>query len=70
MTHSTFLEPIPSFLAPNMSVGYFNEEGIVHEGFFEHISIDPAGSLSSTAQDMAKFMTAFLNNGSFGGQQY
>ncbi|MHA1618281.1 MAG: serine hydrolase domain-containing protein, partial [Promethearchaeota archaeon] len=69
MTHSTFLEPIPANLTQDMSVGYYNDGDIVVEGFFEHFSFDPAGSFSSTAQDMAKFMNAFLNNGSFEVQQ-
>jgi CubicO group peptidase (beta-lactamase class C family) len=67
MTMSTFREPLPSHLERFMSVGYSAEKGILKAEDFELINgLYPAGSLSSTAADMAKFMIAHLQNGRFG----
>ena len=65
MTRSTFAQPLPPELAPLMSNGYKLASGEPQE--FEPISLFPAGSLSSTATDMAKFMIAHLQNGQFNG---
>ena len=58
MTHSTFRQPLPPALAPSMSNGYqlASEESKP----FEVVVPFPAGSLSSTAGDMARFMLAHL----------
>jgi CubicO group peptidase (beta-lactamase class C family) len=70
MTHSTFREPLPPELAPHMSNGYKYEKGAPKVGNFEFIhSFGPAGNLSSTATDMAKFMIAHLKNGEYKGQR-
>lgn len=67
MTHSTFREPLPAPLADDMAVGYHYEDGDFVPQEFEFISEDgPAGSLSSTATDMARFMIAHLQNGRLG----
>ncbi|HEV8487785.1 MAG TPA: serine hydrolase domain-containing protein [Blastocatellia bacterium] len=64
MTHSTFTQPLPSALAPNMSNGY----QLASDGPkpFEMITPFPAGSLSSTAADMTRFMLAHLQDGQLG----
>lgn len=69
MTESSFLEPLPSSLQSNMSKGYANNEYGISEGFFEYFAVNPAGGFSTTAKDMAKFMIANLNNGSYQNQQ-
>ncbi len=67
MEHSTFREPLPSPLAPDMSVGYTFENGVFVPQFFELINgMLPAGSLSTCATDMARFMIAHLQNGRYG----
>ena len=66
LNSSTFREPLPANLSMNMSTGY-NEYGQV--GYFEYLSVPPAGSCSSTATDMAKFMIALLDNGYYNGTQ-
>ena len=67
MTSSTFREPLPSELAPRMSGGYKFEQGAFKAGEFENIHpFGPAGSLTSSATDMAKFMLAHLQNGKLG----
>ena len=61
MANSTFRQPLPEAMRANMSVGY-KDADTPGEGF-EQISMPAAGSLSSTADDMAKFMIAHLNDG-------
>jgi CubicO group peptidase (beta-lactamase class C family) len=64
MTHSTFVQPLPLALAPFMSNGY----QLASDGPkpFEVVVPAPAGSLSSTATDMARFMMAHLEDGQLG----
>ena len=70
MHHSTFREPLPEDLAPDMAVGYKRENGLYKPGFFEFIGdFGPAGALSATATDMANFMIAHLQLGRFGDQR-
>lgn len=64
MTHSTFAQPLPANLAPSMSNGYELASGGPKP--FEVIGPFPAGSLSSTAGDMARFMVAHLQDGQLG----
>ena len=64
MARSTFVQPLPAQLAPLMSSGY--RLGSDSAGPFEIVNPYPAGSLSSTAEDMAQFMIAHLQNGQFG----
>jgi Beta-lactamase class C and other penicillin binding proteins len=61
MTHSTFRQPLPPDLAPFMSNGYQLASDDAKQ--FEMVRPAPAGSLSSTATDMARFMLAHLQNG-------
>jgi len=71
MNHSTFREPLPEDLAPDMAVGYKRKNGLYEPGYFELISdFAPAGALSSTATDMANFMIAHLQLGRFGDQRF
>jgi len=67
MQHSTFHQPLPSHLEVDMSVGYTYEKGMYMPHEFEYINgIAPAGSMSTTATDMAKFMIAHLQHGKYG----
>lgn len=65
MVNSTFAQPLPANLEPNMSKGYrlATDDPLA----FEMVSAFPAGSMSSTATDMANFMLAHLQGGSFNG---
>ncbi|HKY05092.1 MAG TPA: serine hydrolase domain-containing protein, partial [Blastocatellia bacterium] len=67
MTHSTFVQPLPSSLAPYMSNGY--QLASDEPKPFEIVNAFPAGSLSSTASDLARFMTAHLQGGRLGDAQ-
>jgi CubicO group peptidase (beta-lactamase class C family) len=64
MMHSTFTQPLPANLKPLMSNGY--NRGSDDPKPFEVITCYPAGSLSTTASDMARFMIAHLQNGKYG----
>jgi CubicO group peptidase (beta-lactamase class C family) len=66
MTRSTFDQPLPAALAKDMSKGYINASDDKPVPF-EDIEVAPAGSLSSTALDMAHFMIAQLEGGSYDG---
>lgn len=66
MTRSTFDQPLPPELAQDMSQGYIKASDDKPVPF-EDIEIAPAGSLSSTAIDMAHFMIAQLEGGSYNG---
>ena len=68
MVHSTFVQPLPPNLAPLMATGYMNaSEGKTKP--FEFVDTAPAGSSSSTGIDMAHFMLAYLNGGTYDGYQ-
>jgi CubicO group peptidase (beta-lactamase class C family) len=67
MAHSTFRQPLPADLKPLMSEGY--RPGNDKPFGFEFVNAAPAGALSSSADDMAKFMIAHLQDGQYNGQQ-
>ncbi|GCE02766.1 serine hydrolase domain-containing protein [Dictyobacter aurantiacus] len=69
MTYSTFRQPVPARLAPNLSKGYQYENGSNRVLPFELFQIAPAGSMSSTATDIANFMLAHLQDGRFNTQR-
>ncbi len=62
MEHATFRQPLPEGLAPAMSQGYRSRSDGQPQPF-EIVSGAPAGSLSSSGVDMARFMIAHLNEG-------
>jgi len=67
MTKTTFVQPLPANLAPIMSLGY--QKASDKPKPFEIVVPFPAGSVSTTATDMANFMVAHLQNGQFGDKQ-
>ncbi|OAB41213.1 serine hydrolase [Paenibacillus antarcticus] len=70
MKHATVQEPVPASLAPDAVLGYARKNGqfvtkpLTFEGGFR-----PAGSGSVSADDMAHFMIAHLQNGRYGEHQ-
>jgi CubicO group peptidase (beta-lactamase class C family) len=67
MYSSTFREPLPPDLKHQVSDGYRFQSGALKAMPFEYVhNFAPAGALSSTAVDMAKFMIAHLNDGAYG----
>jgi len=67
MAHSTFRQPLPENLKPLMSEGYDNASGPSKK--FEFVEAYPAGSMSASAADMARFMIAHLQNGEYQGNR-
>lgn len=76
MHHSTFREPwaaedpapMPDQLVQDVSKGYRRLAGGYEAGTFTFISqVGPAGALSTTATDMARWMLAHLNGGELDG---
>ncbi|HEU5208311.1 MAG TPA: serine hydrolase domain-containing protein, partial [Longimicrobiales bacterium] len=66
----TTRQPLPAQLVADMSQGYEWSGGTFEEEPFEIITgAAPAGSISSSASDMAKFMLAHLNGGELNGQR-
>jgi CubicO group peptidase (beta-lactamase class C family) len=67
MRHSTFRQPLPAPFRPFMATGYERASGEPMP--FELVGPAPAGSLSSTGADMARFMIAHLNGGELDGKR-
>ena len=65
MAHATFRQPLPAALAPDMAAGYALASEPAKP--FEIVVAAPAGSLSASGADMAKFMIAHLEGGEYGG---
>jgi hypothetical protein len=61
MKTATFRQPLPARLRPLMAVGYPQVSGGAKG--FEYVVAAPAGSLSASGLDMAKFMIAHLEGG-------
>lgn len=61
MAHSTFRQPLPRSLAPFMATGYRLASD--KAGKFEYLPTVPAGALSASGVDMARFMMAHLDQG-------
>jgi CubicO group peptidase (beta-lactamase class C family) len=67
MDHSTFRQPPPGPLAAGISSGHIVRDGLLLAQSFEFVNgLTPAGALSSTASDMARFMIAHLELGAYG----
>ena len=67
MRHSTFRQPLPKNLEPDMSKGY--KQASLPAEPFEIVNAAPAGSLSASGIDMSRFMLAHLNDGELDGQR-
>ncbi|MCA1595834.1 MAG: beta-lactamase family protein, partial [Chloroflexi bacterium] len=67
MKYATFRQPLPKELEPYMSKGYKVASGEAQP--FEIVAIAPAGSISISGGDMARFMIAHLQNGAFASQR-
>ena len=69
MDRSTAAQPPGGELGEAVSKGYVVADGPQERGF-EFVPLRPAGSISATATDMARFMQLHLQNGEFDGEQY
>lgn len=64
MRNSTFRQPVPQRMVPMLATGYRRASGTPVD--FEFVGPRPAGSMSATGADMARFMIAHLNGGAIG----
>ena len=67
MTSTTFRQPLPDGWKPRMATGY--EAASQKAQKFELVGPAPAGSVSTTAADMTRFMIAHLQDGRYEGAQ-
>jgi hypothetical protein len=67
MRSSTFRQPLPEGLKPNMSNGY--QAASLPAKSFELVGPAPAGSLSAPGDEMTHFMIAHLQDGRYGSGQ-
>jgi CubicO group peptidase (beta-lactamase class C family) len=67
MQNSTFRQPLPAALKPNVSNGY--RAASLPPKAFEIVGPAPAGSLSASGDDMTHFMIAHLQKGRYGSGQ-
>lgn len=63
MSHSSFRQPLPTALAPDLATGHHRSDG---EPGREWYQARPSGALKATAADMARFMIATLQQGRLG----
>ena len=63
MSHTTFRQPLPDNLKAMMSNGYVKASGDPKN--FEFVQAWPAGSVSTTAEDMSHWMIAHLQDGEY-----
>jgi CubicO group peptidase (beta-lactamase class C family) len=66
MDHSTASEPIPANLVAGRARGYEDVDGRYRARAFVFDRLAPDGSVSATASDMARFMSAHLGGGRLG----
>jgi CubicO group peptidase (beta-lactamase class C family) len=64
MEHTTFEQPLPARFQSALSQGYMTASSPPRP--YEFVETAPAGSASTTADDMARFMIAHLQDGRFG----
>ncbi len=67
MNNSTFQQPPVLNPTARLAKPYRFVNGAFMEAGFEYIMLEPAGSMSSTASDMAHFMLAHLSEGVYDG---
>lgn len=63
MTRSTFRQPLPPSLAPDLATGYTGKRNLAGYGWYQ---AGPSAALRTTAADMAQFMLAHLQQGRAG----
>src|SRR6266487_3675758 len=66
MRSSTFRQPVEARLSADLSQAYTYTNGVYRPVPFVAIATSPAGAMSATATDMARFMLAQLQNGHLG----
>lgn len=68
MSTSSFRQPLPDSLAASHATGHA-QTGPYRDGEFPLLGLRPAGSMSATADDMARFLELHLYGGKLDGEQ-
>jgi CubicO group peptidase (beta-lactamase class C family) len=63
--HTTVRQPVPVSLKGDLAVGYKYVQGDFMATGFEYVPLAPAGCMSASGGDMARFMIAHLQNGRY-----
>ena len=63
MSRSSFRQPLPPALAPDLAIGYRGKRDLAGYGWYQ---ARPSAALRTTATDMAQFMRAHLQQGRLG----
>ncbi len=66
MAHSTGEQPVTGALERDLAIGYDVIDGSFRGRSFDFSPLAPAGSMSATGNDMARFMSAHLQDGAYG----
>jgi CubicO group peptidase (beta-lactamase class C family) len=66
MAHSSVQQPLPPHLASDAALSYAYIQGTYRPTSFMLDPLSPAGAMSASATDMARFMLAHLQNGRYG----
>jgi CubicO group peptidase (beta-lactamase class C family) len=66
MAHSTFRQPVPARMEPDLATGYAYRKGAFQAREFEYDPGIADGAMSTSAIDMAHFMIAHLQSGRYG----
>jgi len=69
MTQTTAYQPLPPEHSQDLASVYIFADDAYQPQPFEHLNIGPAGAISASSTDMAKFMLVHLQDGNFGGAQ-
>lgn len=69
MRRSSFLQPLPLHLAPDLAVGYEYQHDTYQPVPSYYINDGPAGGLKATAIDISRFMIAHLQDGRYDNAQ-
>lgn len=68
MDGSSFRQPLPESVAESHATGH-GPTGSYRDGEFPFVGLRPAGSLSATADDMARFLRLHVDGGELDGEQ-
>ena len=67
MSHTVLAQPVPQPESADLALGYGYVNGALAARPFEVVPLLPAGGVSASASDMARFMMAYLNLGQLDG---
>lgn len=69
MRNTTVRQPVPEELREDLATGYEWQAGRLEAKEFEWVPAAPAGGMSASAEDMARFLLLHMQNGQFEGER-